>query len=80
MNVGQFAAKIRHRAEELRRVSRAELIYIRERACSMDTVSTHSLESGWMGMCDLAAAASTLLTSVTTASQLAGRGGGGQHW
>ena len=32
-----------------------------------------------MGMCDLAAAAPTLLTSVTTANQLAGRGGGGQH-
>ena len=40
MNVVQLAAKIRHQAEELRR---AELIYISERACSMDIVSTQ----GW---------------------------------
>ena len=75
MNVVQLSAKIRHRAQELRRVSRAELIYIRERACSMDTVSTQGWGSvAWpqrLQLCQLVSQLPTNLPAEVVAMVLA---------
>ena len=79
MNVVQLSAKIRHRAQELRRVSRAELIYIRERACSMDTVSTQGWGSvAWpqrLQLCQLVSQLPTNLPAEVVLAMVANIGG-----